>query len=71
VAADFNSDGKPDIASAGADDVELRLNDGTGWFGAPSNFSAGASPGGLAAGDFNAVGDATFTEGDAGDSDAE
>ncbi len=55
VVADFNADGWPDIAAAAAD-VELRLNDGTGWFGVPASFDAGGSPGGIDAGDFNGDG---------------
>jgi hypothetical protein len=56
---DFNADGKPDLAVAdfiqsGA--VSILLNDGSGNFGAPASFAAGAFPASVAVGDLNADG---------------
>ncbi|HKZ81825.1 MAG TPA: VCBS repeat-containing protein [Pyrinomonadaceae bacterium] len=58
VVADFNNDGKSDIATANlnAGNVSLFLGDGTGGFSGPTNFSAGNGPSSIAAGDFNGDG---------------
>ncbi|HEV2864305.1 MAG TPA: FG-GAP-like repeat-containing protein [Pyrinomonadaceae bacterium] len=56
VVADFNGDGRPDIAASAAADVQLRLNDGTGWFGTPVSYDTVGVPGKLEVGDFNGDG---------------
>lgn len=56
VAADLNGDGRPDIAATGANGVEVRLNDGTGWFDVPAFFRTEDSVSGLDAADFNGDG---------------
>lgn len=61
VVADFNGDGKPDIAVSNftENNVAVFLNDGSGNFGAPVitnvqlNASMGLNVGGLVVGDFN------------------
>ena len=55
---DFNSDGKPDLATANnlSDNVSVFLGNGTGGFGAAANFGAGNGPRSVTAGDFNADG---------------
>ena len=58
VVADFNNDGKKDLASVnrGGHTVSILLGDGAGNFGAATNFSTGdtfSEPFGLAVGDFN------------------
>src|SRR5437870_4893944 len=57
--ADFNGDGKPDIAVAnsGSGNVSILLGNGDGTFQAAVNFDAGmASPSSVAVGDFNGDG---------------
>lgn len=56
--ADFNVDGKLDLAIAnqGSNDVSILLGTGTGTFGLASNFSVGASPYSVASADFNGDG---------------
>jgi len=55
VAADFNGDGKVDLAvSLGFSDVALLLGDGTGRFQSPTFYYGGNGP--LAAGDFDGNG---------------
>jgi len=56
--ADFNGDGKADIAVADFfnNQVEIFTGTGTGTFGAPVVLVAGAAPRGLAAADFNGDG---------------
>ncbi len=52
---DLNGDGNPDLA-VGNDGASILLGDGTGSFGAPSNFALGPpspSPKSIAIGDFN------------------
>ena len=58
--ADFNGDGKSDIASASqqTNKISIMLGDGTGNFGAITNFNTGNGPSSLAVGDFNADGKA-------------
>ena len=58
VIADFNNDGKRDLAvvNRGSHNVSILLGDGAGNFGAATNFSTGdtfSEPFSLAAGDFN------------------
>lgn len=62
VAADFNGDGKIDLAVAGAEDqsyISLMLGNGDGTFQAPNLINVtvgGPASGGIAVGDFNADG---------------
>jgi hypothetical protein len=58
LAADFDGDGKPDLAVAnrGSASVSVLRNTGTGSFEDPVSYPAGASPRSLAAGDFNGDG---------------
>jgi len=55
--ADFNTDGKPDFATANfnANNLSIRLGDNLGGFSSPAvpEISAGATPRGIAIGDFN------------------
>ena len=55
VTADFNGDGKIDLAAANnaSGNVSVRLGNGAGGFGAVSQFAAGAGPLSVAAGDFD------------------
>src|SRR5262245_26302741 len=52
---DFNRDGSPDLATANRDSnaVSVLLADGSGGFGATTNFPVGSQPLGVAEGDFN------------------
>jgi hypothetical protein len=56
--ADFNGDGKPDLAVANVGDgsVSVLLADGLGGFSAAKNFSVGLNPVWLVAADFNGDG---------------
>ena len=56
VASDLNNDGHVELAIAGYAGVAVFLGTGTGSFGAPHVYAAGASYGGLAAADFNGDG---------------
>lgn len=60
VIADFNGDGKPDLATAnaGAGSITVLLANGSGGFSAAANspFSVGTNPRSLAIGDFNGDG---------------
>ncbi len=62
LSADFNGDGKRDLAivldagTSGQGYVAILLGHGDGTFGSPINYPAGPQPGRLAAGDFNADG---------------
>jgi len=58
VIADFNGDGKPDLAVASADSnaVWIHLGRGDGTFAAAVGYGAGAYPDALAFGDFNGDG---------------
>jgi hypothetical protein len=55
--ADFNLDGRPDlaVANSGSDTVAILIGDGTGRFGRPPGpaIGAGSSPFSIALGDFN------------------
>jgi hypothetical protein len=59
VAADFNRDGRPDIAVSGNGGISVLLNIGAGQFGSPAFYSAASGGGflgaweGLLAGDLN------------------
>ena len=59
IVADFNGDGKLDVATDGPStpSVDVRLGNGNGTFGAPTGYFDGTqSPSGLVAGDFNGDG---------------
>ena len=58
VVADFNKDGKPDIATANqvTNNISILLGTGTGSFGTANNFNIGFRPISLALGDFNSDG---------------
>src|ERR1700730_2451364 len=58
VVADFNGDGKLDIAVAngGSGNVSILLNNGDGTFAPAMNFAAGDNPSVIAVADFNADG---------------
>jgi hypothetical protein len=58
VTADFNGDGKLDLATANFDNsnVSVRLGDGAGGFGAVTGFATTWWPSSLAVGDFDADG---------------
>ncbi|MEG4201841.1 FG-GAP-like repeat-containing protein [Microcoleus sp. Pol12A5] len=58
LVADFNKDGKPDIATANYDtnNISILLGTGTGSFGTANNFNIGFMPIDLALGDFNSDG---------------
>ena len=55
VVGDFNSDGKLDVATADSDfgNVNVRLGDGAGAFGAEARFHVGGTLRSMALGDFN------------------
>src|SRR5215204_780798 len=58
--ADFNGDGKPDVAGADRESgtVAVLFNDGAGRFGGLKVLKPGAAPTGVAASDFNGDGHA-------------
>jgi hypothetical protein len=58
VTADFNGDGKADlaVANAGAGNVTVFLGDGKGGFSSAGTFTAGSNPSALAVGDLNGDG---------------
>jgi len=58
AAADFNGDGKPDLAvtASSGNNVAVLLNDGTGGFDAAKKYPVGASASAVTAGDFNGDG---------------
>lgn len=55
-AADFNSDGKIDLAGPGVTGAAVMLNNGNGSFGPKTEFPLANYPQGIAAGDFNGDG---------------
>jgi hypothetical protein len=56
VAADFNGDGRQDLAGSAATAVAVLLNSGSGGFAARAEFPVGGNMQDLAAGDFNGDG---------------
>ncbi|HKP05478.1 MAG TPA: VCBS repeat-containing protein [Chthoniobacterales bacterium] len=56
VAADFNGDGKPDLAGPGVTGAAVMLNNGNGTFSQKTEFPLVNYPQGIAAGDFNGDG---------------
>jgi hypothetical protein len=58
TAADFNADGKLDLAVANftINKVSILLNTGTGSFGTPTSYTTGTYPFGVVSADFNADG---------------
>src|SRR5437762_967246 len=56
IAADFNGDGRPDLAGAGANAVSVMLGNGDGTFRAKTDFPVGTQTQAVAAGDFNSDG---------------
>jgi hypothetical protein len=58
VVADFNGDGKLDVAvtDSGANDVYILLGNGDGTFGTPTAITVGNDPDAIVAGDFNSDG---------------
>lgn len=58
AAADFNGDGRIDLAVAnfGSNSVSIFLNNGSGGFGAPTDYAAGTNPSSIVAADFNGDG---------------
>ncbi|HEX8558043.1 MAG TPA: FG-GAP-like repeat-containing protein [Pyrinomonadaceae bacterium] len=58
VTADFDGDGRTDLATADGSrhTVDVLLNEGGGWFGAPVRYGVGLGPSALAAADFNGDG---------------
>src|SRR5439155_26771791 len=53
---DFNRDGVPDLAVAGANDVSVLLGNGDGSFQGVKSLAAGPNPRSVAVGDFNGDG---------------
>src|SRR5262249_18170640 len=55
AAADFNNDGKKDLAVAnrGSNNVSILLGNGAGGFSSPTNIAVGIAPSQIAAADFN------------------
>ena len=58
VTADFNRDGKPDLAvvNNSSNNISVLLGKGDGTFSAANNFDAGSGPNSLAVGDFDGDG---------------
>ncbi|MCU0546635.1 MAG: DUF4347 domain-containing protein, partial [Oscillatoriaceae cyanobacterium Prado104] len=54
--ADFNADGRSDLALTRGQNVSILLATGPGTFSNPANFNAGLDPNDIAVGDFNADG---------------
>ncbi len=55
VSADFNNDGRPDLAivNEASNNVSILLGQTSGSFGTASNYATGTGPYGIVAGDFN------------------
>jgi hypothetical protein len=53
VAADFNGDGKPDLAGGGGTGASVQLNNGDGSFGPKMDFPVGTWTQDVGVGDFN------------------
>ena len=58
ASADFNGDGYPDLATVNSmnDALSVRLNNGSGGFGSPTNYATDLFPFCVVAGDFNGDG---------------
>ncbi|MBA3387214.1 MAG: VCBS repeat-containing protein [Chthoniobacterales bacterium] len=56
IAADFNGDGKPDLAGSGLQAASVMLNNGNGTFGPKTDYPVGDYTQDVAAGDFNGDG---------------
>ena len=58
ISADFNGDGNPDLATASlrSDTVSVLLGDGSGGFGAKTDFTTGAAPYRVSSADFDGDG---------------
>ncbi len=56
IAADFNGDGKPDLAGSGLQAASVMLNNGNGTFGQKTDYPVGDYTQDVAAGDFNGDG---------------
>jgi hypothetical protein len=71
AAADFNGDGRLDLAVANSGDntVSVRLGNGDGTFQAAQNFATGLGPRSLAVGDFNGDGKLDVVTANANDVD--
>jgi hypothetical protein len=69
VTADFDRDGRPDLAVAneGSNTVSVLRGNGNGTFGAATNSATGASPHSVAVGDFNRDGKLDLVTANAGD----
>ncbi len=69
VVADFNGDGKLDVAvtDSGANDVYILLGNGDGTFGTPTAITVGNDPDAIAAGDFNNDGNLDLAVANMGD----
>jgi hypothetical protein len=68
TSADFNGDGKIDLATpnVNTNDVSVLLGTGTGSFGAATNFATGAYPASVTNADFNGDGKVDLATGDNG-----
>lgn len=60
INADFNNDGKVDLATVNSVDVSILLGTGTGHFSNATNFLSGISPRSITSSDFNGDGFADF-----------
>lgn len=65
IVADFNSDGKPDVAIAGNDSIQVVLGTGEGNFGGAIKIPDALQPLALFVGDFNGDGQLDIGEADA------
>lgn len=69
VIADFNGDGKNDVAVTTLDGVSILLGDGKGGLGVPRIFATGTLPFAMVAGDFNGDGKIDLAVANAGTND--
>src|SRR5205085_2759588 len=69
VTADFNGDGRLDlaVANAGSNSVSVLLGNGAGSFQPAQNYAAGAGPLSVAVGDFDGDGKLDLVTANAGD----
>lgn len=63
VSADFNNDGKMDLAVSISNKVSIKLGNGLGGFSATTNFTIGLYPSSLTAGDYNGDGNIDLATG--------